>query len=607
MQNLHKFIYLWAYTVLLSLGSGTYAQDTTTDCPATQRFDTALNRCVSTKSTLTNQTEYKECEGKSNTDERASCYQKKALEQEAKIRNAKNFTNLGEKDINKGKTAQTVTSGLFSALSLWMAVGKDSISSHCTSTKIFAVTSMAGFAKNIFFEKDIKKETNKMSDDFIKETKEKSSMKDAQVAAFDYLEKEQKFLQKYANDQEKLYKYLSYGYAGSVAMAAYEAFQKTPSSFMERCSAGKEEAAKAKAEGNSIGAKVDASAALISQYLDTPMGIIIAGGLAAVQSYSLAGHMGDKAAEAGENIETIAKLKEKYLASISTYCPDGRDNLAKPYCYCYTDAGKKNTNRTNSQTCQNLWKDPNSLYADTSDALRGSGLKNVVGCVYADGKFDAGCECKRLTNSKGENACLKVSVSQSSLSGIPGIAATTLSNSLNKSTGSVASTGEIEDADIAQAATANKGLNNLMKKLIPAIEKESKKKYSDLEKALLSAAEKSAGNSRVAIYNPSPAQLAALRPDSVNLEALTNDLSQTGSGIISKSGNYDNKKAAKKNIWNMDSSDSSSDVLSFSDVSNTDKKYNYGTSDINTDKEASIWNVISKRYNQSGLRRLFDE
>lgn len=599
-QNLHKIKYLWA-TVCLVLFQFqiSHAADTSTnECSGTQRFDEKLNRCVSTESTLKNQSEYKECEGKSSSEERSACYEQKAKEQVAKVENSGNYNKGVQDDLDKSKIPETIMNSSFATASIWAMIGKDKNASSCTSTKIFAATSTISVVKNLFLEKDIKDKTGKMAENFDKESKAASNMKDAQVRAFDYLEEEQKYLQKYANDQKKLYNYITMGYVAAGAMAAYEG---VTTAFMQQCGTSEDTAKKPEASSNPV-------SAFLSKYLNTPAGTLIASGLAAGVNYTLANGMGEKAEEAGENVSTIQKLREKYLASITTYCPDGRDSLTKPYCYCYTDEGKKNPNRTKSNTCQNLWKDSKSLFADVDDAIRGSGLRNAKGCVYADGKFDAACECKRLKNSSGDNACLKVSLSSSSLSGVPGVSATTLSSSLNKLTGSADASGsDITDSSSAQAATAMKDFKNLVKKVTPALEKESKLKLDQLEKNLTAEAQKAVGNSRVAIYHPAAAAFAGSRPDSSAIDALTQEIAKSNPAFASSTGNYSKKKETKKNLWNFDNSESSSGVLNFSDIKTADKKYNYGSSDITTDKSASIWNVISKRYNQSGLRRLFDD
>ncbi|EQC48021.1 hypothetical protein [Bacteriovorax sp. Seq25_V] len=612
-------------------------EGSSTDCPQGQRFDTALNRCVSTESTLKNQAEYKACEELAS-EQRASCYEKAAKDQEKKTRN-KYGDDVNSSDVTKGKTLQTIESGLFASLAVWQVFGASSWKSSCWSTKIFGATSLAGFVKNVAFEDDVEKDVKKMADEFNKEASEKDTMKDAQLTAFDYLEKEQNYLGKYAKDNKKLYQMLGLGYTASVAMAVYEAYQKG-GAFTEPCSKSEESDTTADSGGEAgagsdakptdqikatetqpageapapsgiskIAGSVGDGLSYVSKFLDTPIGVIAAGGIAAVQSFALSSEMAKKAKEAESNVGMIQDLREKYMASISNYCPDGREDLSKPYCYCYTDKGAKNPNRTNSQTCQNLWKTPDSLWAESEDALRGSGLAAAKGCVYVDGKFDPGCQCKRMKNKSGENACMKINMPSGAFSGLGPMnigAAVSGVESLNQGN---SSSGAVESDLDAQAAIAKKAKSALLSKISPMVKKQTGKSVDEISNDILSKAKSAASESgnRVALYNPPSLRMAEIRPNTEALQSATASV-KTIQPKLSSSKRRGSTKAKAKTNWNFDSSNNTSSVLSFSDVAQEGQvKYDYKNSDINTDKSASIWNVISKRYNQSGLRRLFDD
>ncbi len=631
--KLNKFLRISLIANLLLLSFQVSAES---ECAEGQRFDVALNRCVSTASSLKNQSEFKACEAL-ESDKRQACYEKAAKAQETKTRN-KYGDDVKSGDITKGKTAQTVTSGLFASLAVWQVFGKSSWSSSCWSTKIFGATSLAGFVKNVAFEKDVEKDVKKMADEFNKEASQKDSMKDAQLTAFDYLEKEQNYLEKYAKDNKKLYQMLGIGYTASIAMAVYE-MTTMNLKMTEPCSEtekreevktkgadGKDvtdvkhnkmsdhkslvDKAKANPDGIENLASVSGTASFVSQVLDTPVGIIAAGGIAAVQSFSLSSEMAKKAKEAASNVETIKSLREKYMASISNYCPEGRDDLAKPYCYCYTDAGVKNPNRTNSQTCQNLWKTPDSLWADSEDALRGSGINAKTGCVYVDGKFDPACQCKRLKNTSGENACMKINMPSGAFSGLGPMKIDTAVSAVESLNQGNSSSGAIDtDLDV-QSALAKKTKDVLLSKINPFVKKETGQSIDDISNDLLKKATQAASSSgnKVAIYNPPSLKMAEIRPNSEALDTATSTIKtiqpKLGSSVRKRGANSNKPK----NNWNFDSSNNTSSVLSFSNVADQGQvKYDYKNSDINTDKSASIWNVISKRYNQSGLRRLFDD
>jgi len=72
------------------------------------------------------------------------------------------------------------------------------------------------------------------------------------------------------------------------------------------------------------------------------------------------------------------------------------------------------------------------------------------------------------------------------------------------------------------------------------------------------------------------------------------------------------RKSNKKNTgnkWRFDNG-SGSEVLSFGEGAgdgDSKKRYDYGDNDIIKDKSVSIFKVISHRYVQSGLKKLFEE
>ena len=140
-------------------------------------------------------------------------------------------------------------------------------------------------------------------------------------------------------------------------------------------------------------------AAGIKGAISCPQVLIGVAALAAANSRKLANAAGDQAKQAGENVEKIQDLKKKFIASIADYCPDGREDMSNPSCFCYLTDGEKNPNRTNSQICQAEWNKYQNLYVETKDDPSNFNIEDTSGCMYVDGKFDQQCNCKKVKNS----------------------------------------------------------------------------------------------------------------------------------------------------------------------------------------------------------------
>ncbi|CAN0275041.1 unnamed protein product, partial [Chrysoparadoxa australica] len=127
---------------------------------------------------------------------------------------------------------------------------------------------------------------------------------------------------------------------------------------------------------------------------------------------ALTGFLGFQAdkemSRAKDNIAEIDEILKTYSEYMAGFCPDGREDLNSPRCYCYNTDGSKNENRTNSVICQNLFAADDMNYAlqnAKSDDLLGGPRQ---GCITVTGQFDEGCKCRQMKNTTtGQNACAK--------------------------------------------------------------------------------------------------------------------------------------------------------------------------------------------------------
>lgn len=357
------------------------------------------------------------------------------------------------------------------------------------------------------------------------------------------------------------------------------------------------------------------SMAKVENFMNSSVGVLTIAGIATVFSGILYKGAAKQEEESKENIKKIDKMIASFKDSYSGYCPKGRDALTDPACYCYTDDGKKNTARTNSQTCIDLWA--KTSYKLTGDANNyGIGIAvEPVGCVNLNGEFDETCKCKKFVDAKGSNACQKgTSITLPNDAFSTGLATSTGVNDILKYTANslngnprfdLLGTGSLN----ASALKARQIKTQLMAK----VEKEQNIKLPDID-------EKNAGKYAAALIGQKnidnamrsgsgAMNIGSSRSDNPAVENILK-AAQAKAGLeISGGKGLDAKKSAKKNFsLNLgDSGSVSAGPVIQSFPEEGAKNYKYKNSDISTNESASIFEIISNRYVQSGLRRLFEE
>ncbi|MEE3079592.1 MAG: hypothetical protein VX341_09680 [Bdellovibrionota bacterium] len=552
------------------------------DCPEGQTFNSNLNRCIMTQQSVQNREDFTQCD---DAADKEACVKAAANERVEDTKDSLH-KHISANDVDgnrdKAKITNTITAA-YSGLSAWFAWGAENKTPATMSAKIFMATSAAFFLKTTFFEKDVKKKVKKMTETFEQEVSSDIGMKDAQLKAFDYLEAQQQLIQKQAKKQKNFYNMTSLGYLGAMGTAAYEAFF------------------------NSTGCSASGLA-----MVNCPIPLIGISALAAANSRKLANAAGDQAKQAGENVEKIQDLKKKFIASIADYCPDGREDMSNPSCFCYLSDGEKNPNRTNSQICQAEWNKYQNLYVETKDDPSNFNIEDTSGCMYVDGKFDQQCNCKKVKNSKGQNACMKVQLPKQSVSALGGINTSPAIGDINKTLEGYSDVGVLNPGIEKLSAVANSKRDKILNAVTKKLGKKGPKNPRDLANKITKAVVKSHGGKLPNILKTNSALAGnATRGKGLSpnvQKALANLNASAGLSAASGGSRKKGLNAVKdKNDW-LDFGDEASaaggQILEFADNSHMNKKYKYDDSIIE-DKGASIWKVISNRYNTSGLRRLF--
>lgn len=564
----------------------------------TQRWDSELNSCVTKEDAVEFRDEYKSC---ANDSDPQKCY----------LKIAEDKTNVKAGDSNKGAgNTENIGKMIAGAYTIFSAVtaigsytrGKRSKSGTCTSKWIFWGTSVAWIAGDLWLKHNAKKKFKEIAEKYEKEATNEDIKGDkgsysAQVRAFNYLKEEQEQIKKQADYRKKLQIAVLAGFGLSAGFAAYETFN--PGAWANSaCKRGEP----AEMSGAEFGKQV--------LKIGTSPQILITAGIMVGLTAFLAFQANREKKRAEDNIKEIDKVLATYSEYLSGFCPDGREDLNNARCYCYTEDGNKNLARTNSVICQNLFAADEVNLANRSEKTKELSATTREGCITVQGQFDLECRCREMKNTDtGQNACAQAPTSTLITGGFGAkLGAPDTIGSLNKITnGANKGIASLDSGALkSQAAKNNKALNSVLNDA-----KKSGKKVPNLNemekeavKLMVDEGEKSiTKNPQMANGFPSlmgpgnrPPSLAkeiakAEQKYGLNLSGSKNQLGKVGSN---------KKKSDYKFNWN--------DGGPGSKVQNYMKKdYDYKDNDIVNKKELNIWNVISKRYQTSGLRRLFDD
>ena len=353
----------------------------------------------------------------------------------------------------------------------------------------------------------------------------------------------------------------------------------------------------------------------IGEFFASSKGVAVMSGISTVMSGMLYKAAAQQEDDAKANVVKIERIIASFKDSFVAFCPNGRDSLEEPGCYCYLDDGTRNANRTNSKICQDAWA-KNDYKITTTAGNYGGVAKFVdpVGCLNVNGAFDINCDCKKILDSKGNNACIK-----SSSINIPNDAfgASLIASSGVQDTMKLAAGSSNGNPNFAafnsgllglKAIQAKNFIDNFRSK-IPSSGKGGFMKVDEgnvlqLAKAAIGT---KAMNSAMANAKSALAISNAGPIDGKSSELLKSAANKAGFDLSGGNGLQNKKGSAAKDGMNFNfGSEAASNSPVVQNFPEKDKNYNYKNSDISKSSGASLFELISNRYIQSGLKRLFE-
>ncbi len=695
--------------IFTGLPSLAFAQPTTNnkpmtaaECPNTPGsayyWDSNVNRCVLKASSTAQREMFEECDAL-EADQKAACYERmrnQNLNDEAVTQcktahgndtealknciSAIDGSSTGMANDYEGQAGLEIlgigigtTVAALSVANMLAKSGKKA--KGCTSATMLKVTGIGSLVGQLYLKLGVKGNFDELEKNYDEQV---AAGDDAQFAAYDYLEAEQKEIESVAEKHEKVYNLTSLGYGATGIIAGVElmggiagglkpcveppadqATEDTPDdegddslveddtdidepelSEKEIAELDSKLTPEQKAAGFTVQSNGTASRPMteaeldgagagvvalrnfpppvpgmlskITGFLNTSAGILtlsIAGALINTFLKNSAAKQGEKAKENAEKVARLRSILQETLAS-SSYCKS-RDDLSQPRCYCFNPDNSRNTNRTNSETCQALFANlDRNLFAEAND-YGSNKTKKPQGCFRVDGVYDQDCKCKEVKNAQGQDGCFNVPVNVNQVAALgPNTGIPNVVDSFNSLFSGGLGTGELQSGQLGNlaarvGATRKQVLDNLSKKT--GIDSRAfKAKGLEVLKGLsksIPVRERARARSQLASTNvTAPAGL-------VNNPEIQKSLEKSGiviSSVNRSAARKSKSKGKKKTGFDLYGNGSKTSVGKDDVMA---KKYDYSEvqDDIVERKDVSIWKVISNRYNTSGLRRLFDD
>ncbi len=356
-----------------------------------------------------------------------------------------------------------------------------------------------------------------------------------------------------------------------------------------------------------IGLGVVAGAALgyfIGDKMVTPEARAIMSGVMAGMSFVMMSQASSQADASKKRAALLRKMKAELdgaTGAITTCKSEDRSDPGKPDCYCYTPENQRNSARNNSTVCKNLWAGKNL----TETNYLAKGVPNAKICINNQNKADTACSCRTT------NTCMKVSAGQ-----LTGVGAGTMSmlnaglSPLNQLADGSVSAGNVNAGALASQAAR---LSALQKKVdanpnLAGHNKNKKKATADLERRLSAEAGRLGVTGSGLLGNnssnmPTNAGEAA-RALERELDGQTSP--NTVSGNTQAVGGGAGRAQPETLEFGLSPEDAALQSNQVAAAMNQELDYSASGSDISS-SSVNIFEVLTIRYQRSGMRRLFEE
>jgi hypothetical protein len=146
-------------------------------------------------------------------------------------------------------------------------------------------------------------------------------------------------------------------------------------------------------------------------FFGTSPGIAVLAGMSTLINGLTLGFVVEEKKAFGENVDKIKDIKSKFEEDMAEHCPAAKDRetQSKPQCYCYISGGQRNPLRRNSDICKSYYARFDGSFYVGAGSYEFKADSPVKGCVGVKGNYDVDCSCRKYKDrSSGSNACMKV-------------------------------------------------------------------------------------------------------------------------------------------------------------------------------------------------------
>ena len=290
----------------------------------------------------------------------------------------------------------------------------------------------------------------------------------------------------------------------------------------------------------------------------------------------------------------LREMKEEFNSANGFINCKEEDRLdaSKPKCYCFTPENKVNPARSKDAVCSNS-------FAKIKYDPFGQGKGSDKVCLDQNQNMDAACACR------AKKSCMKIS-SGFTMSGFkPGsfkmisAGSAPAQDLFNGNLGG----GDIADSAGINAARIKAAADDMLAKVDPKAFKQMNGLSSNFEKALIAgSAGLSMGASAGSSALPTTPAAAAAALDKELKENKEAEITTSG-GTDSAAGNFNATEEEPE--FGMTSEQAAEQEIEIAEVMG--QEIDTGNSDINSGSKTNIFEVLSNRYQRSGVRRLFNE
>ena len=184
-------------------------------------WSSQLNRCVGKVQARQERHDAQACDKLTDVEARKTCHMQLATTKTG-VTDDPNQAGKKMSDLQSRSMMINTANTIVTAINY---VAKDGTNSSCMSKQIFGITSLGGFATDLYLKSQTKKKLNSLKDKFIVENKD--SPYNTQVKALNYLKDEQTVVKDIASQEKKRQMLLMIGYGAAAVTAAYETFYNT--------------------------------------------------------------------------------------------------------------------------------------------------------------------------------------------------------------------------------------------------------------------------------------------------------------------------------------------------------------------------------------------